>query len=229
RGGIYPELWEIPADPTAPWSRRTLAEIPYGEEFAAADFDGDGRLDVLAGPWWLRNRGDGTFEPFRLAPEGLQVARVGVADLNGDGRPDVILGEEGLDFEKRVTPMSRLVWLANPADPTAGPWPMHVIDKVRCPHSIGVADLDGDGRPEIVCGEHDPFRPYRTRCRMYVYKKADPGGRAWKQYVLDDRFEHHDGARLIRLAANRLGILSHGWTDSRYVHLWEGPELGTAG
>ena len=227
--GTTPEIWEIPADPTQPWPKRVLADIAYGEEFLAADIDGDGLLDIVAGSWWLRNMGDGTFTPYRIAPEGFKVARMGLADITGDGRLDVILGEAALDFENQFTPMSKLVWLANPADPTAGPWQMHVIDKVRCPHSIGVADMDGDGEMEIVCGEHDPFYPYRSRCRMLVYKKAEPAGLSWKQYVLDNRFEHHDGARIIEFESGRLGILSHGWKDSRYVHLWEGPELSGTG
>ncbi len=58
---------------------------------------------------------------------------------------------------------------------------------------------------------------------MLVYKQADPEGRTWTQHVLDDRFEHHDGARIIDLGDGRVGILSHGWKDSRYVHLWEPP------
>jgi hypothetical protein len=152
--------------------------------------------------------------------EDLRAARVQVADLNGDGRPDVVLGEELLDFEKKVTPLGKVAWLENPPDP-AGPWRVHVIDRVRCPHSVGVADLDGDGEPEIVVGEHDPFYPYRSRCRLLVYKKAEPGARAWRRYVVDDRFEHHDGARLFKVAPGRFGILSHGWKDSLYVHLWE--------
>ncbi len=44
---------------------------------------------------------------------------------------------------------------------------------------------------------------------------------AWKRFVIDDRFEHHDGTKVIRLGNGRLGIISHGWTDSIYVHLWE--------
>jgi hypothetical protein len=39
--------------------------------------------------------------------------------------------------------------------------------------------------------------------------------------VLDDRFEHHDGTKVFEVAPGHLGIISHGWTDSRYVHLWE--------
>jgi hypothetical protein len=95
-----------------------------------------------------------------------------------------------------------------------------VIDKVRCAHSVAAADLDGDGEPEVICGEHDPFYPYRSRCRLLVYKKADALGRTWKQYVLDDRFEHHDGCKVVALWPDQLGIISHGWADSRYVHLW---------
>jgi hypothetical protein len=98
-----------------------------------------------------------------------------------------------------------------------------VIDKVRSPHSLDVADLDGDGEQEIVVGEHDPFTPYRSRSRLLVYKKADPRGLTWRPYVLDHRFEHHDGTKVFEVWPGRLGIISHGWADSRYVHLWVRP------
>jgi len=216
----FPELFEVPDDPAEhPWPKRTLAEIVYGEELVPCDISGSGRGDLAAGECWLENLGDGTFKPHRIA-EGFMAARLAVADIAGSGRCDIVLGEEALDFDKKVTPPSRLVWLECPEDPR-GTWTQHGIDTIRCGHSISVADLDGDGQVEIVCGEHDPFYPYRTRCRLLVYKKADPQGRTWKRFQLDDRFEHHDGAKIIDLGGGRLGIISHGWKDFRYVHLWE--------
>jgi hypothetical protein len=218
--GHFPEIFEVPDDPREhPWPRRTLVEIPYGEEFVACDVDGDGKPDIVAGGFWLENLGDGRFEPHVIC-DGLKPARVAVADLNGDGRPDVVVGEEVLDFERRVTPVSSLVWFENPADPRQEPWKKHVIDKLRCAHSLSAADLDGDGRPEIVVGEHDPFNPYRSRGRAMVYKRVDADLVAWKRYTLDDRFEHHDGARLIELGPGQYGIMSIGWREGRYVHLW---------
>jgi hypothetical protein len=213
---VYPEIFTVPDDPRqGPWEKRVLAEIPYGEEFTVADIDGDGKLDIVAGPYWLENLGDGRFVPHQIV-ESMQPARQAVFDMNGDGRLDIVLGEEVLDFDKRVTPRSRLVWLEQPDDPRQTPWPMHVIDMVRCAHSLGAADLDGDGAIEIICGEHDPFWEYRQHCRLFVYKKTDAEGQVWKRYTLDDRFEHHDGTKIIQLEGGRIGILSHG-----YVHLWE--------
>ncbi len=55
---------------------------------------------------------------------------------------------------------------------------------------------------------------------MYVYKKADPAGRSWYRYTLDDRFEHHDGTKVVELHPGKPAIISHGWLDSIYVHLW---------
>jgi hypothetical protein len=220
-GGDFPEIFEVPEDPTAgPWPKRTLAEIAYGEEIVPWDVDEDGKLDLVAGPWWLENVGDGTFTPHRIA-EDFPAARVRVGDVNGDGQPEVIIGEERLDYPNREVPFSRVAWFQRPPDAREEPWPMHVIDRVLCPHSLDVADLDGDGELEVIVGEHYPFRPYRSRSRLFIYKKADPAGRTWYRHLLDGRFEHHDGTKVIQLGPDRLGIMSHGWTDSRYVHLWE--------
>ena len=218
----YPQLFEVPDDPTeGPWPARTLAEIIYGEEMIPVDLTGNGLLDVVAGPYWLENLGDGNFRPHRfVGDEDFYSARLRVTDINGNGRLDVVLGEEVLDFPNKVSPFSKLAWFECPPDPRAVPWPMHVIDIMRCPHSVEVADLDGDGEPEIIAGEHDPFWPYRNQCNLFVYSKADAQGRAWKRHTLDNRFEHHDGTRLISLADGRPGIVSHGWKDSRYVNLW---------
>ncbi len=216
----YPDLWEIPDDPAAsPWARRPIAEILHGEELAAVDVDGDGRLDVVAGAHWLKNNGDGSFTVHTIVPD-FYAARLAVADIAGNGQADVVLGEEVFDFKNKVVPFSRLLWAGHNVDATDA-WRSRVIDTVRCAHSVAAADLDGDGEAEVICGEHDPFYPYRNRCRLFVYKKADPAGRTWKRYTLDDRFEHHDGTKIIDLGDGRRGIISHGWTDNIYVHLWE--------
>ncbi|MCY4023039.1 MAG: VCBS repeat-containing protein [Anaerolineaceae bacterium] len=218
----YPQLFEVPQNlRSGPWPVRTLAEIVYGEEMVPVDLTGNGLLDVVAGPYWLENQGDGEFHPHRFVGDAdFYSARLRVQDINGNGRLDVVLGEEVLDFESRVATFSKLAWFECPPDPRDVPWPMHVIDIMRCPHSVEVADLDGDGQPEVIAAEHDPFWPYRNQCKLYVYSKADERGRAWTRRELDNRFEHHDGTRLITLAPGVQGIVSHGWRDSRYVHLW---------
>src|SRR5690606_25335625 len=97
--GHAPELFEMPDDPKAgPWPKRILAPIKYGEEMIPADITGNGTLDIVAGPYWLENMGDGTFTPHRfVADETFYSARLRVTDITGNGRLDVVLGEEVLD------------------------------------------------------------------------------------------------------------------------------------
>jgi hypothetical protein len=222
-----PEIFTIPDDPKVhPWKKKVFAKIRYNEEIVAYDINGNGRLDLVTCQFWFENLGNGRFKTHKIARD-FKGARLGIADINGDGRPDIVAGEEVLDYENKVTPFSRLVWFENPGNKDVTEWRVHVIDKIRCAHSLAVADIDGDGEPEIICGEHDPFWPYRKRCRLFVYKKADPKGRAWYRYLIDGRFEHHDGTKIFEVAPGRVGlpgkvgIISHGWRDSIYVNLWE--------
>jgi len=223
--GHYPEIWEVPDDPRqGPWQKRVLAEIRYGEEFILRDMDGDGLLDIVAGCWWLRNLGDGNFKPVEVVTEGYpDIARIRVADVNGDGYPDIIVTEESVDYrpDVRKAGFVSVAWFENPGDPCQTPWKVHVIDTVRSPHSVDVADLDGDGQMEVLVGEHDPFKPYRNRSRMYVYKPANKEATAWWRYPIEDRFEHHDGTKVVELEPGKLAIISHGWQDVKYVHMWE--------
>lgn len=222
RGVVPPEIFEIPKNPAAGlWPVRDLAPISYGEEFLVCDVENCGRADIIAGPYWLVNHGDGTFEPIRIAPEGMEAARTALGDFNHDGRTDVVLGMEVMDYPNQHIPYSKVVWLENPENPREVPWKAHTIDSVRCAHSIAVCDIDADGEGEILVGEHDPFWPYRSRCRTLVYKAADAGGYAWKSYTADERFEHHCGMKAVELSPGRLSILSHGWKEERYLHCWE--------
>ena len=140
-------------------------------------------------------------------------ARVKLMDVNGDGRLDVVMGQEVADWKNKKIGWSGLVWFENPGDPRQVPWKKHTIDTLRCVHSLDVADLDDDGELEIICGEHDPFWPYRSRCRLLVYKKAHPSGKSWKKFDIDSRFEHHDGAKVFEIEPGRMAIMSHAWQD----------------
>jgi len=222
REGNWPQYWEVPDDPTRPWIKHTLAEIVYGEEFVVADIDGSGQPDLVAGPYWLD--WDGAKWNVHVIGDKARypdVARVRAADLNGNGRLDVVVGEEDVDYRTRTAGVARVTWFEAPESPRAEPWIEHVIAMRRCPHSIDVADLDGDGELEVIVGEHDPFMPYDPEafCRLAVYKRIIAEGTAWAEYVIDARFEHHDGAHVIRLDEG-YGIVSHAWKEPRYVHLW---------
>jgi hypothetical protein len=223
-----PQLFEVPDDPKQPWPKRVIADIKYGEEMIAYDLDGDGKLDVVAGPYWLENLGDGQFKSHLLIdPEYLQsmslhsICRIAIADVNGNGRPDILFTVEDVDYNVHKAFFSPVGWLENTGSPRERKFNLHIIDKLRSPHSISVADLDGDGKMEVVVGEHDPFKPYRSQSRLLAYKQADAQGLTWSRFPIDNRFEHHDGAKTVELSPGKLAIISHGWAEPAYVHIWQ--------
>ncbi len=63
----------------------------------AADFNGDGKLDLVAASWTTNNasvllgNGDGTFQAVTTYSAGTEPRGVSVADFNGDGKPDLAI------------------------------------------------------------------------------------------------------------------------------------------
>ncbi len=82
-----------------------------------------------------------------------------VVDLNDDGRNDVIWGD-GHNYG--------LYWMQQrePASDGSTNWRIHTIDKRSSqPHTMAWADMDGDGKPELVTGK-----------RVRAHSGRDPGG-----------------------------------------------------
>ena len=135
--------------PTA--TRLVLGEGGSGHGYALGDVNGDGRVDILCGVGWYEHPpGDPLARPWKLHPEtALRTASSPflVTDVNGDGRSDLVWGE-GHNY-------GVYWWEQGAAKPDgATTWTEHLIDKSWSQaHSMAWADLDGDGRGELITGK----------------------------------------------------------------------------
>ena len=76
---------------------------------------------------------------------------IAAADLNGDGRDEVIAGFRG---------GARSVYIYSF---DAGKWTREVLDQAMGAAACAVADLDGDGHPDIACIDAGRLKWYRNQ------------------------------------------------------------------
>jgi hypothetical protein len=113
--------------------------------YAAGDFNGDGKLDLVItdgsanGVTVMLNDGAGGFGPTKTYAAGAQPRAVAVSDLNGDGRLDLVVAN--IDSSN----VSVLLGLGGGVFAS----PLHFA-VVTSPIAIAIADLNGDGKKDLA-------------------------------------------------------------------------------
>jgi hypothetical protein len=160
------------------WKRRVISEENSGvvHGIYIVDWDGDGRDQILTASFT-------GIHLFKLGKDGkwtrTGIAKGDPAEWPKSGSSDVAVGKLGATrFLAAIEP-----WHGNQVTvyrQRAGAWARQVIDTSLVDgHTIITADLDGDGRDQIVAG-------YRGQGKsVYIYT-ADRSGENWSKRTLDD-------------------------------------------
>jgi FG-GAP-like repeat/FG-GAP repeat len=167
-----------------PWIRHEISPRSYGHGIGAGDVNGDGRMDIITPQGWFEappdpRTGQWTFhEEFNLGATGF----IYVMDVNHDGIPDLVTSL-GHDYG--------VFWYEQKKDSSGNrSWVKHMIDKAWSQaHAMTLADMNGDGHPEIVTGKryyaHDFDPGANEPLGVYWYEALDHTGSRWRRHIID--------------------------------------------
>jgi hypothetical protein len=110
-----------------------------GTHIATADFDGDGKPDILLDTMVLLGNGDGTFQAPLTTITATNVSAIAVTDVNGDHKPDVLV----------LTGGGVLVFLGN----GDGTFTSTHVSYGTSGRILAVEDFNGDGKADILLAD----------------------------------------------------------------------------
>jgi hypothetical protein len=179
-----------------PAFRRVILDddFPGGYQVKVADIDGDGRPDVVAlgegRPGqiaWYKNP---SWKRYPISVEGTKEnVDLAVHDIDGDGQVEIAVAS---DFRFSDSSYGGTIsWLKRRAT-LDEPWSIHRIDAEPTAHRIRWADVDGDGRKELIAAPllgrgAKPPGYEEPPARLVLYRI--PGGNvqgAWSKEVIDE-------------------------------------------
>ncbi len=166
--------------------------LPGGYKVGVVDIDQDGKLDIIGLATqpsclvWYKNPGWAKSVLTSRAKEYIDLAPY---DIDGDGRTDLAVAHE---FGMSRTSSGGLVhWLRCPPDP-AQEWPMYVVGAEPTSHRLKWADINGDGRKELVnapiMGRDAKAPLWDVGVNLIWYKIPEPPTLgSWEPHIIDNR------------------------------------------
>ncbi|QDT10174.1 PVC-type heme-binding CxxCH protein [Stieleria marina] len=191
------------SDPLGTWDFHPISQQvtakKFGHGLGIGDINGDGRQDIIhAGGWYEQPPSKADASRWKHHPVKLTVgyggAEMHAYDVDGDGDNDVITSERAHEFG--------LSWYEQVTDGDAFTFKRHQImgshpseNKYGVlfsePHSVALADIDGDGLKDIVTGKtywshHKQSPMWDAGAVVYWFKlvRADDGV-DWVPYLAD--------------------------------------------
>jgi VCBS repeat protein/aldos-2-ulose dehydratase/isomerase family protein len=124
-------------------------KLPGAYAVNTADFNNDGKLDVIANSLgarelaWYENP---SWERHVIVSDTMQIVNQAPADINGDGIPELAFQSS---FAMQAAKSEGVNWIAR-SQGAGQPWKAEKFDAFPTSHHIVWADLDGDGKKELI-------------------------------------------------------------------------------
>ena len=186
----------VPDDPRiSPWPHVYAIWTGVLEEgLCYADVDGDGKNELIAGLSWYRppKSPGGNWERHEFA-RGYVSPKSVVADFDGDGKPEIVVSEGDASLNGRE--YGRVVMFKSGNDPTAMWEPNVLHDRLLEPHSLQVADFDGDGKPDLFVGEiGSPNGDHKHLPAQRIYLSR---GDKMEEHIIDEGVGTHEAKVIV--------------------------------